>query len=210
MPTEALLPTAGSYIVVANVQGDHNTVVGGQGNQVLSGVTAGGDVVLGDKVGGDKIVNQQPAAGSGPAAAPPPGGPATRISRQAPPWRVFLSHTSELHQYPAGGSYIDKAERAVSAAQQVIVDIADFPSIDEAPATVCIERVKGCDVYVGIFGTLLDTPRNPGEVLVLNHNTEFAPEDRLCRFRSAATGSTAEGIVWVATTLPPTLRQSFL
>ncbi|MFM7547342.1 MAG: DUF4062 domain-containing protein, partial [Cyanobacteriota bacterium] len=69
------------------------------------------------------------------------------------PWRVFLSHTSELRQYPSGGSYIDKAERAISAAGHVVVDMRDFPSIDEAPAQVCIDRVKGCDVYVGIYGT---------------------------------------------------------
>jgi hypothetical protein len=40
--------------VVANVSGTSNVVVGGQGNQVLSNVSAPGDAVLGDKVLGDK------------------------------------------------------------------------------------------------------------------------------------------------------------
>jgi len=173
LPSASSLPIVGSYGMVANVRGDHNTVVGGQGNQVLSGVTAGGDVVLGDKVGGDmvagdkfdgdkvagdKIVNQPSPTGSAPGWAPPPAGTAAAPSLKPGPWRVFLSHTSELRQYPAAASYIDKAERAVSAEEHVIVDMADFPSIDEAPATVCIERVQGCDVYVGIFGTRYGSP----------------------------------------------------
>lgn len=74
------------------------------------------------------------------------------------PWRVFLSHTSELRQYPSGGSYIDKAERAIFAAGHVVVDMRDFPSIDQAPAQVCIDRVNGCDVYVGIYGTRWGSP----------------------------------------------------
>lgn len=167
------MPTIGSYGMATTVKGDHNTVVGGKGNQVLSGVTAGSDVVLGDKVGrdkvagdkfggdkvaGDKIVNQTSLTGSAPGLAPPPSGSTAATSLKPGPWRVFLSHTSELRQYPTAGSYIDKAERAVSAAEHAIVDMADFPSIDEAPATVCIERVQGCDVYVGVFGTRYGSP----------------------------------------------------
>ena len=72
---------------------------------------------------------------------------------QQGPWRVFLSHTSELRAYPSGGSYVDKAERAVIASGHVPVDMHDFPSIDEVPAQVCIDRVNGCDVYVGVYGT---------------------------------------------------------
>ncbi|MDM7937817.1 MAG: DUF4062 domain-containing protein [Cyanobium sp. CZS 48M] len=77
---------------------------------------------------------------------------------------MFLSHTSELRLYPSGGSYVSKAERAVSACGHVVVDMADFPSIDQAPAAVCTERVggskrqQGCDVYVGIFGTRYSSP----------------------------------------------------
>jgi len=68
-------------------------------------------------------------------------------------WRVFLSHTSELREFPAGSSYVAAAERAVSACGHVIVDMADFPAADQVPADLCRERVAGCDVYVGILGT---------------------------------------------------------
>jgi hypothetical protein len=43
-------------------------------------------------------------------------------------WRVFLSHTSELREFLRGASYVDAAERAVSAAGHVIVDMAYFPA----------------------------------------------------------------------------------
>jgi len=50
------------------------------------------------------------------------------------------------------------AERAVSAEGHVIVDMADFPAADQASARLCAERVRGCDVYVGILGTRYDSP----------------------------------------------------
>jgi len=75
------------------------------------------------------------------------------------PWRVFLSHTSELRQYPEPGqSYVDRAERAVSAAKHVIVDMADFASADQPPASLCADKVGECDVYVGIFGLRYGSP----------------------------------------------------
>ncbi|MFN9426150.1 MAG: DUF4062 domain-containing protein [Cyanobacteriota bacterium] len=75
------------------------------------------------------------------------------------PWRVFLSHTSELRQHPGpGNSYVDRAERAVSAAGHTIADMADFPSADQPPASLCAETVGECDVYVGIFGLRYGSP----------------------------------------------------
>jgi hypothetical protein len=53
---------------------------------------------------------------------------------------------------------VDAAERAVSAAGHVIVDMADFPAADQAPAQLCADRVRGCDVYVGILGTRYGSP----------------------------------------------------
>jgi hypothetical protein len=67
--------------------------------------------------------------------------------------RVFISHTSELREFPAGMSYVAAVERAVSAAGHVIVDMADFPAADHPAAQVCAERVQSCDVYVGVLGT---------------------------------------------------------
>src|SRR5207244_8883206 len=75
------------------------------------------------------------------------------MGSDGPQWRVFLSHTSELRDFPAGGSYVTAVERAVSATGHVIVDMADFPSVDEAPADVCVSTVQGCEVYVGVPGT---------------------------------------------------------
>jgi len=75
-----------------------------------------------------------------------------------PRWRVFISHTSELREFPAGVSYVAAAERAVSAAGHVIVDMADFPAADQLAAELCAERVRDCDVYVGLLGTRYGTP----------------------------------------------------
>ena len=61
-------------------------------------------------------------------------------------WRVFLSHASELRDYPRGASYVAAAERAVSATGHVIVDMADFPAADLPAAQVCVgpgTRVRG-------------------------------------------------------------------
>src|SRR4051794_41794168 len=73
-------------------------------------------------------------------------------------WRVFVSHTSELRDYPADGSYVAAVERAISAAGHVVVDMADFPAADQPAAQVCADRVRGCDVYVGVLGTRYGSP----------------------------------------------------
>ena len=72
-------------------------------------------------------------------------------------WRVFISHTSELRDFPAGASFVAAVERAVSACGHVIVDMADFPAADQVPAEQCVDQVRGCDVYVGVWapGTAL-------------------------------------------------------
>ena len=67
-------------------------------------------------------------------------------------WRVFVSHTSELREFPAEGSYVAAVERAILACGHVVVDMADFPAADQIPAQLCRERVRGCEVYVGVLG----------------------------------------------------------
>jgi hypothetical protein len=79
-------------------------------------------------------------------------------SRDGAGWRVFVSHTSELRKFPPGNSYVSAAERAISAAGHVIVDMADFPASDQPPARLCMDRVRGCQVYVGILGTRYGSP----------------------------------------------------
>ena len=66
---------------------------------------------------------------------------------------MFLSHTSELRDYPRQSSYVAAAERAISAAGHVVVDMTGFPAAGQPPAQVCAERVRGCDVYIGVLGT---------------------------------------------------------
>jgi hypothetical protein len=55
-------------------------------------------------------------------------------------------------------SYVGAVERAISAAGHVIVDMAGFPAAADAPAHVCAERVRRCDVYVGVLGTRFGSP----------------------------------------------------
>jgi hypothetical protein len=73
-------------------------------------------------------------------------------------WRVFISHTSELRDFPRETSYVAEVEPAISAAGHVIVDMADFPAADQPAAQVCIDRVRGCEVYVGVLGTRYGSP----------------------------------------------------
>ncbi|GEM_PF-2099331 len=68
-------------------------------------------------------------------------------------WRVFVSHTSELRDFPARGSYVAAVERAISACGHVIVEMAGFPAADMPAARLCRDRVRSCDVYVGVLGT---------------------------------------------------------
>jgi tetratricopeptide (TPR) repeat protein len=73
-------------------------------------------------------------------------------------WRVFVSHTGELRDYPAAKSYVAEVERAISAAGHVIVDMSDFPAADQPAAQLCAERVRSCEVYVGLLGTRYGSP----------------------------------------------------
>ena len=82
-------------------------------------------------------------------------------------WRVFVSHTSELREFPKGTSYVTAVERAISACGHVIVDMADFPAADQAPAELCAERVRGCQVVRPGSKTVrppTSTRRTPGGV----------------------------------------------
>lgn len=100
----------------------------------------------------------------------------------AGPWKVFLSHTSELRDYPPDCSYIDKAERAVSAAGHIIQDMIDFPAMDMSPANICIQRVRDCDVYVGIYGMRYGSPvRDLPEVSYTELEFNAATEAGLAR-----------------------------
>lgn len=152
-PTNQVKVTGNRNITMTGVSAGGNINVGNtiQGDHV-AGDKFTGDKVMGDKFRGNKIINTLASPSAGPAT-----NPGTSPLKPGP-WRVFLSHTSELRQYPQAGSYIAKAERAVSAAGHAIVDMADFPAIDQAPAAVCEQRVRDCDVMVGIYGLRYGSP----------------------------------------------------
>ena len=98
-------------------------------------------------------------------------------------WRVFISNTSELRNFPARGkSYVAEAERAISAAGHVAVDMADFPAADQPAARLCADRVRGCDVYVGVLGTRYGSPvRDRPEVSYTELEFDAATEAGLPR-----------------------------
>ena len=70
----------------------------------------------------------------------------------------------------------------MSAAGHVIVNMADFPAADQPPAQLCIDRVRGCDVYVGVLGTRYGSPvRERPEVSYTELEFDTATEAGLAR-----------------------------
>jgi hypothetical protein len=72
--------------------------------------------------------------------------------------RVFISHTSEFAKYPEEKSFIAAAVAAVIRAECMPCDMEYFTARDEQPAQYCIERVRACEVYVGVIGLRYGSP----------------------------------------------------
>src|SRR5215471_4378941 len=68
------------------------------------------------------------------------------------PWRVFLSHTSDLRRHPRRRSFAAAAESAVIRAGHAVLDMAYFAASDVTPAAYCMWALSRADVYVGIVG----------------------------------------------------------
>ncbi len=86
------------------------------------------------------------------------GGQGTIGSSRFRPQLVFLSHTSELRDLPANGSFVAAAEAAIKRGRHAVTDMAYFTARDCAPADTCASMVRQADIYVGIIGHRYGVP----------------------------------------------------
>jgi len=66
--------------------------------------------------------------------------------------QVFLSHTSDMAQFPKDRSFVQAALDAVGRARLAPVDMRYFAARDGRPADYCQQQVLSCDIYVAVIG----------------------------------------------------------
>ena len=66
--------------------------------------------------------------------------------------QVFVSHTSDMAQFPAGRTFVQAALDAVNRVGMAPVDMRYFAARDESPADYCRRRPRECEVYVAVVG----------------------------------------------------------
>jgi tetratricopeptide (TPR) repeat protein len=66
--------------------------------------------------------------------------------------QVFVSHTSDMDEFPEGRSFVQAALDAVSRAGMAPVDMRYFAARDGKPADYCRQRVRECEIYVAVIG----------------------------------------------------------
>jgi hypothetical protein len=66
--------------------------------------------------------------------------------------QVFVSHTSDMAQFPGSRSFVQAALDAVGRARMVPVDMRYFAARDGSPADYCRQRVQECEIFVTLVG----------------------------------------------------------
>ncbi len=74
------------------------------------------------------------------------------MNYQAPPLRVFISHTSEFADFPENGSFVEAAMQAVVDCGHVPVEMRSFVLGSTPTADICERAVCSADIYLGILG----------------------------------------------------------
>jgi tetratricopeptide (TPR) repeat protein len=78
--------------------------------------------------------------------------------------QVFISHTSDMAQFPESRSFVQAVLDAIGRAGMAPVDMRYFAARDGQPADYCRQRVRECEVYVAVVGFRYGTVV-PGEAV---------------------------------------------
>ena len=66
--------------------------------------------------------------------------------------QVFVSHTSDMAQFPKDRSFAQAALDAVARAGLAAVDMRYFAARDDEPAAYCRARVQDCAIFIAVIG----------------------------------------------------------